>query len=132
MNLNDFKRLFQGLHYLDSVVTNRGDIPQLEIDELTLERKDGGSETFQHIKHFQLECGHVSPLFDFCTCGARCCKECECQLCRRGTCRHCSLLIPGQKPIHFECGQLLERQQLKEEVQQMYFDALKLLGLVKE
>lgn len=93
-----YKKLTDGLHYAEGVETDRGEnVPEAELHEITLERVDGGFETFQEKKRIQLACKCVDVMATVCRlCLRACCKECRCSGCRKGVCWEHQATVDGK------------------------------------
>ncbi len=127
---DEFERVFFGIHYREFVETDFGEVPEREIDEVTLDRRHGGSESFQRSKRHSSGCHHIAPAIDICVCGKTTCKECRCTACGRGTCRSCSVRFGGKLLCRL-CAKLAQDEKQQAQVQTVFLGLLQGLGLVE-
>lgn len=120
-----YSRLFLGIHYRESVETDSGETPQAEIDELSVDRRDGGQETFQRNKKFALPCGHVGvEVTNTCLHNKPCCAQCQCHICKRGVCITCRVIRTNEPLLCILCA-----TQLAKEIQRAQTDAVFIMYL---
>lgn len=129
---DDRRHFSRELRYQEGVESEQGFHPETEINEVTAETPCGGFATYQQIKKFQLQCGHVDKFRNYCICNRTCCENCLCQVCQRGTCNECNVRDSDGRLLCITCNIKLNEMKLQESERNSWFSILRILGIIVE
>lgn len=131
----DYRRIFRGLHYQEKTKSQKGEVyPEGELHEVTVERSDGGTETFQSKETILLGCGHKESIDQICKCalGNPVCKNCLCKNCKRGLCLDCQAVdLEGGEKLCIDCFNKIQDSDYNSGIKNIFSTFLSSIGLIQ-